>query len=127
GTCTGAMHRGQTRPRLTRLDSALMLAVRDKSYFKITAEPENAFVKPGEKLAQPLFVKQGEKLTVPFKVARIAAEAKVPITLRQLSTTQNPASMPVTVNNGQPLPPVGADKADGTFVIEAKTIDPPGG
>ena len=71
-------------------------------------------------------IKQGEKLTVPFKVARISPDAKVAITLRQLTTTQNPAQMPVLVNNGQPLPAVAPDKADGTFVIEAKTIAPPG-
>ena len=71
-------------------------------------------------------VKQGEKLTVPFKVARISPDAKVAITLRQVATTQNPPQMPVLVNNGQPLPAVAPDKADGTFVIDAKTIAPPG-
>src|SRR5690348_6388640 len=70
-------------------------------------------------------VKQGEKLTVPFKVARISADTKVPITLRQISTTQNPQQMPLTVNNGQPLPAVAADKTDGTFVIDVKTTAPP--
>src|SRR5262249_36501659 len=73
-----------------------------------------------------LTIKQGEKLTVPFKVARISPDAKVAITLRQVSNTQNPAQMPVLVNNGQPLPAVAPDKGDGTFAIEAKTIAPPG-
>jgi hypothetical protein len=117
----------QNIPTVTRLDSGLVLAVRDKAFFKVTAEPENAFkAKAGEKLPQPLMMKQGEKLTVPFKVARPAPEAKVAITLRQISSTQNPQQMPVTVNNGQPLPAVAPDKGDGTFVIEAKPNAPPG-
>jgi len=73
-----------------------------------------------------LTLKQGEKLTVPFKVTRISPDAEVAITVRQVTTTQNPAQMPVLVNNGQPLAAVAPDKSDGTFVIEAKTIAPPG-
>jgi hypothetical protein len=126
-TITWGVQPMQNLPTSTRLDSTLMLAVRDKSFFKVTAEPENAYLgKATEKLPQPLTIKQGEKLTVPFKVARIAPESKVAITLRQNSTTQNPQQMPVTVNNGQPLPAVAPDKADGTFVIDAKNNAPPG-
>jgi hypothetical protein len=114
-------------PTITRLDQALMLSIRDKAHYKVTAEPENAYLaKAGEKLPQPLMMKQGEKLTVPFKVARLSPDAKVAINLRQVSTTQNPQQLPVTVNNGQPLPAVAPDKADGTFVIEAKPNAPPG-
>jgi hypothetical protein len=121
------VQQGQNIPTITRLDSAAFISVRPNGFFKVTAEPENAFItKAGEKLPQPLTVKQGEKLTVPFKVARISPDAKVAITLRQISTTQNPQQMPLTVNNGQPLPAVAPDKADGTFVIDVKTIAPPG-
>jgi hypothetical protein len=124
---TWGVQPGQNVPTITRLDSSVFLSVRPSGFFKVTAEPENAFiVKAGDKLPQPLTVKQGEKLTVPFKVARISADAKVPITLRQLATTQNPQQMPLTVNNGQPLPPVAPDKADGTFVIDVKATAPPG-
>lgn len=118
---------GQNIPTSTRLDQSLILAVRDKALFKITAEPENAFTgKATEKLPQPLMVKQGEKLTVPYKVVRQSADAKVPLTLRQISTTPQPQQMPLTVSNGQPLPPVAPDKNDGTFVIDVKTNAPPG-
>ena len=118
---------GQNVPTITRLDGGVFLSVRPNGYFKVTAEPENAFItKAGDKLPQPLTVKQGEKLTVPFKVARISADAKVAITLRQLATMQNPQQMPLTVNNGQPLPAVAPDKADGTFVIDVKPTAPPG-
>ncbi|MBO0698380.1 MAG: PPC domain-containing protein [Zavarzinella sp.] len=114
-------------PTITRLDNALMLSIRDKAHFKVTAEPENAYLaKAGEKLPQPLTMKQGEKLTVPFKVARMSPEAKVAINLRQVSTSQNSQQLPVTVNSGQPLPAVAPDKGDGTFVIEAKPNAPPG-
>lgn len=124
---TWGVQPGQNIPTLTRLNRGLMLGVRPNGYFKVTAEPDKAyFAKAGEKLPQPLTVKQGEKLTVPFKVARISPDAKVAITLRQVSSTQNPQQMPVLVNNGQPLPAIAPDKTDGTFVIEAKTIAPPG-
>lgn len=117
----------QNIPTITRLDQNLMLAVRDQAYFKVTAEPENAFlVKAGEKLPQPLTLKQGEKVTVPFKVARIHADAKVALTMRQISTAQNPQAMPVTVSNGAALPALAPDKADGTFVIDVKSTAPPG-
>jgi hypothetical protein len=117
----------QNIPTNTRLDQSLVLAVRDKAMFKVTAEPENAYIsKAGEKLPQPLLVKQGEKLTVPFKVVRQSGDAKVPLTLRQISTTQNPQQMPLTVNNGQPLAPIAPDKNDGTFVIDVKGNAAPG-
>ena len=123
----GASSRGRTSRHSPGSIGGLVLCVRPNGYFKVTADPENAYLaKAGEKLPQPLTVKQGEKLTVPFKVARISPDAKVAITLRQVATTQNPAQMPVLVNNGQPLPAVAPDKSDGTFVIEAKTIAPPG-
>jgi len=126
-TITWAVQPMQNIPTATRLDSTVMLAVRDKAFFKVTAEPENAFfTKAGEKLPQPLTMKQGEKLTIPFKVARIAPEAKVAITLRQTSTIQNPQQLPLTVNNGQPLGAIAPDKSDGTFVIDAKNNAPPG-
>jgi Bacterial pre-peptidase C-terminal domain len=124
---TWGVQPGQNIPTITRLDSGLMISVRPNALFKVTTEPENAFItKAGDKLPQPLTIKQGEKLTVPFKVARISPDAKVAITLRQVTTTQNPAQMPVLVNNGQPLAPIAPDKTDGTFVIEAKTIAPAG-
>jgi hypothetical protein len=126
-TITWGVQPMQNIPTATRLDDRLILAVRDKSFFKVTAEPENAFIaKAGEKLPQPLTIKQGEKVTVPFKVARIAPEAKVPITLRQTFNTQNPQQLPLTVNQGQPLGAVAPDKNDGTFVIESKPNAPPG-
>ena len=95
--------------------------------FKVTAEPEKAYIaKAGEKLPQPLAVKQGTKLTIPFKVVRQSPEAKVALTLRQISTARNPQQMPLTVNNGQPLPAVAPNKNDGTFVINVKNNAPPG-
>jgi hypothetical protein len=126
-TITWGVQPGQNIPTISRLDGGLMISVRPNGFFKVTAEPENAYLqKAGEKLPQPLTIKQGEKVTIPFKVARISPDAKVAVTLRQLVTTQNPAQMPVIVNNGQPLPAIAPDKNDGTFVIEAKTIAPPG-
>ncbi len=125
-TISWAMQPGQNLPASTRLDASMMLAVRDKAMFKVTAEPENAVIKMGDKPRQPMFITQGEKLTVPFKIVRTSPDAKVPITLQQVSTTQNPQQMPLTVNNGQPVAAIAADKTDGTFVIDAKTTAVPG-
>lgn len=118
---------GQNTPTISRLSEGLFLSVRPSAYFKVSTQPDKAFItKAGEKLPTPLTLKQGQKLTVPFAVARLRPEAKVPITLRQVATTQNPQQMPLTVNNGQPLPAVAPDKGDGTFVIDVKPNAPPG-
>ena len=125
-TITWGGQQGQTGPLIARLDDALVLAVRDKAPFRINLEPENAFVKMGEKLPQPLMIKQGEKLTIPFKVTRASPDLKQPITLIQISTQPNMQNAPLTVNNGAALPPIAADKNDGNFVIEAKPASLPG-
>jgi hypothetical protein len=124
-TITWATAPQQNLPAVARLDQSLFLAVREKAHFNVVCEPDKAFVKKEEKLPMPLMIKQGNKLTVPFKVAR-GIEPKTPITLQMLSTGINPQQAQVTVNNGQPLPAVAADKNEGTFVIDAKTNAPPG-
>lgn len=113
-------------PTITRLDQSLMLAVRDKAYFKVTLQPDKAFIKMGDKLPMPLTAKQGEKVTVPFAVTRISPDAKVAITLQQIVTGPNAQAMPVTANNGQALPAVAPDKNDGNFVLDIKPTAAPG-
>lgn len=116
----------QNIPTITRLDSSLMLAVREKAMFTVTAEPDKAFVKMGEKLPMPLVVKQGDKLTVPLKVNRISPDAKVPVTVQQVFTGQNAQQLPITVNNGQPVAAIAPDKAEGTAVLDIKPTAAPG-
>jgi hypothetical protein len=115
----------QNLPTFARLDNALFLAVRDKAYFHVSLEADKAFVKKEDKLPRPLIMKQGDKLTVPFKVTR-GIEPKTPITLQQISMGINFQQTPVTVNNGQPLPVIAADKNDGNLVVDVKTNAPPG-
>lgn len=125
-TITWAVQPQQNIPTIARLDHGLYLAVRaDKSHFKVTVEPENAFIKKGDKLALPMLIKQGEKVTVPFKITR-GPETKTPITLVQIGMGVPAQQAPVAVNNGQPIAAIAADKNDGTFVIDVKPNAAPG-
>jgi hypothetical protein len=126
-TITWPGQQGQNSPLITRMDDSLVLAVRGKAPLAITLEPEKAFLAKKEEVSPlPLMIKQGENLTVPFKVTRHNPEAKQPITLQQVSTQQNMQQAPITVNNGQALPPVAPDKNDGSFVVDVKPNAPPG-
>jgi hypothetical protein len=118
--------RGNNTPTLTRLDQSLVLAIRDKAHFKVVAEPQKAFIKKENPITLPLVLRPGDKLTVPYQVTRISPDAKVPVTLQQILSMAQVQQMPVTVNNGQILPPVAADKGDGTFVIDVRSNAAPG-
>jgi len=112
-------------PAITRLDQGLFLAVRENSHFKVTLEPENAFIKKGEKMTSPLYVKIGDKVTIPFKITR-GPETKTPITLQQITMGVAAVQTPVSVNNGAALPPIPPEKNDGEVVVEVKANTPPG-
>jgi Bacterial pre-peptidase C-terminal domain len=124
-TITWGVQPQQNIPTVARLDQGLYLAVRDNARFKITLELEKAFVKMGEKMGQPILLKPNEKLTVPFKITR-QGDNKTPITLQQVGLGANPQQSLITVNNGQPLAPIAADKNDGNFVIDLKPNITPG-
>lgn len=124
-TITWGVQAQQNIPTVARLDQGLYLAVRDKAHFKVTLDVDNAFVKKGEKLTQPLLVKAGDKLTVPFKIAR-NVDPKTPITLQQILMGVNNQNSPITVGNGQPLPAIAADKNDGEIVLDIKGNITPG-
>ena len=76
------------------------MAVRDKSQFKVTLEPEKAFIKKGEKSQLPIFVKPGDKVTVPSKITR-ARRAEDADHLAAALDGNPSEQAPVTVNNGQ--------------------------
>jgi len=124
-TITWGVAVGQNIPTISRVDRSLMLVVREKSPFRVNLEGEKAFLKAGEKLAQPIYIKQGEKLTVPYTVTR-TADAKVPVLLAQVKTMANVQQMAFSVNNSQPLPPLAADKNEGTFVVDIRADARPG-
>jgi hypothetical protein len=125
-TITWGTPQNQNVPTVARLDHGVMLCIRDKSPFRVDLQPELAFVKKEQKMDLPLLLKQGDKLTVPFKVTRMGPEAKQPVTLQQIISQQAVQASPVTINNGQALPAVAPDKADGTFVVDVKANAVPG-
>jgi hypothetical protein len=112
-------------PTVARLDQGVYVAIRDKAQFKVDLEIDKAFVKKGDKLSQPILVKAGDKVTVPFKITR-QPDSKTPITLQQISMGVQNQQSPISVSNGQPLPPVAPDKNDGELTIDVKTTAAPG-
>lgn len=99
----------QNIPTITRLDRQLMLAVRDKAPFQITATSEKA-----ELL-------QGAKANVTLKVNRLWPDLKKQaFTVTALVPNPN-----LTLNNNQPFQ-VPADKDEIPLPLEAKTALPPG-
>ena len=125
-TITWATPNNQNVPTIARLDRGLVLCIRDKAPFRIDLDLNKAFVKKEQKIDLPLLLKQGDKLTVPYNVVRILPEAKQPIILQQIINPQGVQASPVTISNGQPLPPVAPDKKEGTFVVDVKANAVPG-
>jgi hypothetical protein len=80
---------GQGVPVISRLDRALLLAVRDQAPFSLTA----AIDKP--------IVIQGDKANITLKLARLWPDCKTP----PLQVLVNPTELPpnLTVNNNQPV------------------------
>ncbi|VTS06773.1 PPC domain-containing protein [Tuwongella immobilis] len=99
---------GQNIPTLARLDRALVLAVRDQPFLKVTPSQT------------ALTLKQGEKANLTVAVARQRPELKVPVIITTLLPDPN-----VTFNNNQPLT-VAPDKNDGPAVLEVKAPTAPG-
>ena len=124
-TITWGVQPQQNVPTVARLDRGLYLSVRDSARFKVTLDLDNAFIKKDEKIAPPILLKQNDKLTVPFKITR-QPDTKTPITLQQIALGMNPQQLPVSVNSGQPLAAIPADKNDGNFTIEVKPNTLPG-
>lgn len=117
-TITWPVQAQQNIPTITRLNSSLVLAVRDKGPYSLTAAIEKSAAQQGDKV----------KLTV--KVNRQWPEAKGPIQLSMAPQQQNqnqvgevPANL--TVNNNQPLA-VAPDKGEGVLVVEVKPNVAPG-
>ena len=100
----------QPSPVISRLDHGLMLAVRDKAPFNLTATVDKA------NLAQ------GDKATVTVKLARISPDAKTAVTV-QANVAELPAGF--TVNNNQPLQ-IAAAATDGTLALVVAPTVPPG-
>jgi hypothetical protein len=99
----------QNTASVSRLDRSLVLAVRDKAIFTLTAGIDKAVVLPGE------------KVTVPIKLVRHAADFKVPVQVTALNLPPN-----LTFNNNnQPLP-LAPGKEDANLVLDVKPNVQPG-
>ena len=96
-------------PAVGRLDRSLVLAVREKPLFTLTANLDKVTATPGE------------KVTVPVKLIRHRPEAKAPVQLSVLN-------LPMPPNNPQPAPSVtlGPDAGQGNVVFDVRPDATPG-
>ncbi|OWK43461.1 hypothetical protein [Fimbriiglobus ruber] len=121
---------------VTRLDRELIFAVRtERAAFRLTTDLANAKIKTKDKdgkekedkVAGEIFLKPGDKLTVPVKIVWQEKEARAnPLNISAEATQQNMQNAPVSVNNGQPMPPLAKDKNESPVTIDVKTTAPPG-
>jgi hypothetical protein len=105
-TVTWPVQPGQNIPTITRLDKALVLAVRDTPPFALTA-PEK------------VTVFHGDKLTIALKAARLWPDAK-----QQIQIQPQPQEMPPNFNLPQVNIPANATDATLAAVVPANV--PPG-
>jgi hypothetical protein len=101
-------------PTFTRLDRGMVLAVREKAPFGLTAESEKTAV-----LA-------GDKLNVKLKLDRNWADFKAPVQVAAVIPgavpNQPPANQPIT----SAAVTIAADKTEGAAVVDFKANVPPG-
>jgi hypothetical protein len=93
----------QNIPTVSRLDRSLVLAVREKAPFQLTATPDKSATT------------QGSKVTVTLKVARLWPDLKAPLQITALDPMPN-----LLFNNNQPLT-VAADKNEAKAVFDVRT------
>ncbi|MFL5241476.1 MAG: PPC domain-containing protein [Gemmataceae bacterium] len=100
----------QQIPTITRLDRQLMLAVREKAPYNVTA------------LLDKPVIQQGEKANLKVAVKRMWPDFKNPLQVMAL-----PLDLPpnLIINNNQPVT-IAPDKAEATLVVDAKTNVIPG-
>jgi hypothetical protein len=101
---------GQVVPLLTRLDRALVLAVRPGAPYALDAT-----------LAKPALV-QGDKTDLKVKLNRLWPDFKTPLAVQSRADELPPG---LTINNNQPIN-IAPDKADGTLPVVVGTAVPPG-
>jgi hypothetical protein len=98
----------QNIPTISRLDRAVVVAVRDKPPFALTPTLDKATLV------------QGDKATLKLKLARLWPDFKQPLNATLMDPVPN-----VVINNNQPLT-VAADKDEGTFPVQVNANTPPG-
>ncbi|HEY1859349.1 MAG TPA: PPC domain-containing protein, partial [Gemmataceae bacterium] len=98
----------QNIPTISRLDRTIMLAVRDKAPYNLTAT-----------IDKPL-LQQGDKATIAVKLARVWPDLKNQVTVLAIDLPPN-----LTINNNQPVN-IAADKTDATLAVDVKANVLPG-
>jgi hypothetical protein len=92
---------GKVQPLLTRLDRALVLAVRSGAPYTLATTLD----KPA--------VLQGDKTDLKVKLTRLWPDAKTPLTVQAEAANLAPG---LTLNNNQPIT-IAPDKTDGTLLV----------
>jgi len=98
----------QNIPTISRLDRNLMLAVRDKAPYSLTAT-----------IDKPALL-QGDKAAITVKLNRIWPDLKNQVQVVPIDLPPN-----VTINNNQPMN-IAADKTDATLAVDVKANALPG-
>ncbi len=99
-------------PAVSRLDRSLVLAVRERAPFNLSATPD------------PAAIVQGTKATATLRLSRLAGEFTGPV---QVTVLEPQTHLPggLTVNNNQPLT-IDKGKEEATAVVDVKSNVPPG-
>ena len=110
---TWPIPQGQAFPAVSRLDRSLVMAIREKAAFNLSATPERSLVV------------QGNKVNVGFKLNRLWPEFKTPL---QVGPVEPGATFPQNLlfnNNNQPIT-MAPGKDEATGVLEVRREVPPG-
>jgi len=112
GSITWPVPPGAGIPAVSRLDRNLVLAVREKGPFHLSATVQKAVVV------------QDSKMNVALKLARLWPDFKGPL---QIATVNQPTNLPagILLNNNQPVT-MNPGKDDATAVLEVKAGVPEG-
>jgi hypothetical protein len=108
GGITWPVQPQQNIPTVSRLDRALVLAVREKAPFAMTTTLDKATLV------------QGDKATLTVKLARLWPDFKQPLTATLLDPVPN-----ILVNNNQPVA-LNPGKDEGTFPVQVNAAALPG-
>jgi hypothetical protein len=106
-TITWAVQPGQNIPTITRLDKALLLAVRDQPPYALAVKTDK------------LTVRHGDKLTVPFQLKRLWPQMKAQVQVQPVNTELPPGLNMPNVN-------IPANATEAKLVTNVGTNVPPG-